>query len=39
LAFVDAHYLGRVRAAGLTEDEVARVIEKRLIERQILAPP
>jgi polysaccharide export outer membrane protein len=32
-------YLGRVKAAGLTEDEVARVIEKRLIERQILAPP
>jgi polysaccharide biosynthesis/export protein len=32
-------YLGRIKAAGLTEDEVARVIEKRLIERQILAPP
>jgi polysaccharide export outer membrane protein len=32
-------YLGRIKAAGLTEDEVARVIEMRLIERQILAPP
>lgn len=32
-------YVGRIKAAGLTEDELAGVIEKRLIERQILARP
>jgi protein involved in polysaccharide export with SLBB domain len=32
-------YVGRIKAAGLTEDELARAIEKRLIERQILAHP
>jgi polysaccharide biosynthesis/export protein len=30
-------YVGRIKAAGLTEDEVARLIEKRLIELKILA--
>ena len=32
-------YVGRIKAAGLTEDDLARAIEKRLIERQILANP
>ena len=32
-------YLGRVRAAGLTEDELASRIERRLVERKILAGP
>jgi len=31
-------YVGRIKAAGLTQDEVAEVIEKRLIERKILVP-
>jgi len=30
--------VGRIKAAGLTQDEVAEVIEKRLIERKILVP-
>ena len=32
-------YLGRIRAAGLTEDELARRIERLLVERKILAGP
>ncbi len=32
-------YLGRVKAAGLTEDELAERIERGLIERKILAGP
>jgi polysaccharide biosynthesis/export protein len=32
-------YLGRIKAAGLTEDELANLIERRLIERKILANP
>ncbi len=32
-------YLGRIRAAGLTEDELARRIERGLIDRRILAGP
>ena len=32
-------YVGRIKAAGLTEDELARVIERRLVELQILANP
>ena len=32
-------YVGRIRAAGLTEDELARKIERRLVELQILANP
>jgi protein involved in polysaccharide export with SLBB domain len=30
-------YLGRIKAAGLTEDELARRIERGLVERKILA--
>ena len=30
-------YVGRIRAAGRTEDEVASAVEKRLIELKILA--
>jgi protein involved in polysaccharide export with SLBB domain len=33
---VNFSYVGRIKAAGLTEDELAQVIERRLIERQIL---
>ena len=29
-------YVGRMKAAGLTEDELAQKIESRLIERQII---
>jgi polysaccharide export outer membrane protein len=36
---IDFPYLGRVRAAGLTEDDLARLIERRLIELQIIAQP
>jgi protein involved in polysaccharide export with SLBB domain len=32
-------YLGRIRAAGLTEDELARRVERGLVERKILAGP
>ena len=32
-------YLGRIRAAGLTEDELARRIERELTARKILAAP
>jgi polysaccharide export outer membrane protein len=32
-------YVGRVKAAGLTQDQLARAIEKRLIELKILLPP
>ena len=32
-------YLGRISAAGLTEDELARRIERGLIERKIIASP
>ena len=32
-------YVGRIRAAGLTEDELARRIERRLVELQIIADP
>jgi polysaccharide biosynthesis/export protein len=32
-------YVGRIRAAGLTEDDLARTIEKRLIELKIIAGP
>jgi protein involved in polysaccharide export with SLBB domain len=32
-------FVGRIKAAGLTEDDLARSIEKKLIERQILADP
>jgi protein involved in polysaccharide export with SLBB domain len=32
-------YVGRIKAAGLTEDELARAVERRLIELKILADP
>jgi polysaccharide biosynthesis/export protein len=32
-------YVGRVRAAGLTEDQLAHAIERRLTERQIVTDP
>ena len=32
-------YLGRVKAAGRTEDDLARAIERGLIERKIIAAP
>jgi protein involved in polysaccharide export with SLBB domain len=32
-------YVGRIRAAGLTEDGLARTIERRLIELKIIAGP
>ena len=32
-------YVGRIKAAGRTEDDVAREIERRLVERKILARP
>ena len=32
-------YVGRIKAAGLTEDQLERAIERRLVELQILADP
>ena len=32
-------YVGRLKAAGRTEDDLARAIERGLIERQIIADP
>ena len=32
-------YVGRIKAAGLTEDELERAIERRLVELKILADP
>jgi len=32
-------YIGRIKAAGLTEDALAQIIERRLVDRHILAPP
>jgi protein involved in polysaccharide export with SLBB domain len=32
-------YVGRIRAAGLTEDDLARTVERRLIELKIIAGP
>lgn len=32
-------YVGRIRAAGRTEDEVAREVERRLVKLKILAAP
>ncbi len=31
-------YVGRLKAAGLTEDQLARTIERRLVEKRIIAP-
>ena len=36
---IDFPYLGRIKASGLTEDELARRIERGLIDRKILAGP
>jgi polysaccharide biosynthesis/export protein len=36
---VDFPYVGRIRAAGLTEEQLARKIESRLAERQIVTEP
>ncbi len=36
---IDFPYVGRIRAAGLTQDEVARAIEKQLAARQIVTEP
>ena len=36
---IDFPYLGRIKAAGLTEDQLAQRIERGLIERKILADP
>ena len=32
-------YVGRIRAAGLTEDDLARAVERRLIQLKIIAGP
>jgi protein involved in polysaccharide export with SLBB domain len=32
-------YVGRIKAAGLTEDGLARMIERRLVELKIIAGP
>jgi polysaccharide biosynthesis/export protein len=32
-------YLGRIKAAGRTEDELARAIERGLVKRKIIAEP
>jgi polysaccharide export outer membrane protein len=32
-------HAGRIKAAGLTEDELARDVERRLVELKILADP
>jgi protein involved in polysaccharide export with SLBB domain len=32
-------YVGRIKAAGLTEDDLARIVERRLIELKIIAGP
>jgi len=36
---VNFPYVGRVKAAGGTEDQLGRAIERRLVELQILANP
>jgi polysaccharide export outer membrane protein len=36
---INLPYVGRIRAAGLTEDDLAGAIERRLVELQILAHP
>src|SRR5277367_3298959 len=32
-------YVGRIKAAGLTEDDLARTVERRLVELKIIAEP
>jgi polysaccharide biosynthesis/export protein len=36
---IDFPYIGRIRAAGLSEDELAHAIERRLAARQIVTDP
>ena len=36
---VNFPYVGRIKAAGLTEDQLAHAIERRLAERQIVSEP
>src|SRR5579863_10419902 len=36
---IDFPYVGRIKAAGLTEDSLARTIERRLAARQIVTDP
>jgi protein involved in polysaccharide export with SLBB domain len=32
-------YVGRIKAAGRTQDELARIVERRLVELKIIAGP
>ena len=32
-------YVGRIKAAGLTEDDLARTVERRLVELKIIVEP
>jgi polysaccharide export outer membrane protein len=32
-------YVGRIKAAGRTQDELARIVERRLVELKIIAEP
>jgi polysaccharide export outer membrane protein len=32
-------YVGRIKAAGRTQDELARVVERRLVELKVIAGP
>jgi polysaccharide export outer membrane protein len=32
-------YVGRIKAAGRTQDELARIVERRLVELKIIAAP
>ena len=32
-------YVGRIKAAGRTQDDLARVVERRLVELKIIAAP
>jgi len=36
---INLPYAGRIKAAGLTEDQLERSIERRLVDLQILAEP
>jgi Polysaccharide biosynthesis/export protein len=36
---INVPYVGRIKAAGLTEDGLARMIERRLVELKIIAGP
>jgi protein involved in polysaccharide export with SLBB domain len=36
---INLPYVGRIKAAGRTEDDLARAIERRLVELKILAKP